>query len=132
MTHLCSTLKYRIRNNFTVIEKHEQTELFQKTCMSWSKTLFTKHEDKQCIMWFVNDYYTRILSGQYTDTLITSWCKTQRKIRFRIAQKASATLGLEMARAAKRPANDLSTGVFTGPLTAQFYRLFFTGPLPSR
>ena len=83
-------------------------------------------------MWFVNNYCTRLLSGQYWNTLITSWCKTQEKVQFRIAQKATATLGLEMARAAKRPANDLSTGVFTGPLTAQFYLLFFTKPLTAQ
>ena len=37
------------------------------------------------------------------------------------------TRRLEMAWAAKRPANEPLTGIFTGPLTAQFYLLFLLG-----
>ena len=33
------------------------------------------------------------------------------------------------AWAAKRPANEPLTGLFSGPLTAQFYLLFLIGPL---
>ena len=35
-----------------------------------------------------------------------------------------------MEWAAKRPANEPLTGLFSGPLTAQFYLLFLVGPLP--
>ena len=34
---------------------------------------------------------------------------------------AAVHLQLEMARAAKRPVNEPVTGLFSGPLTAQFY-----------
>ena len=34
--------------------------------------------------------------------------------------------------AAKRPVNESLTGIFKGPLTAQFYLLFLIGPLTSR
>ena len=36
-----------------------------------------------------------------------------------------------MAWATKRPANEPLTGLFSGPLTAQFYVLFLIGPLTS-
>ena len=36
-------------------------------------------------------------------------------------------IGLEMAWAAKKPANEPLTGLFTGPLTAQFYLCFLLG-----
>ena len=36
---------------------------------------------------------------------------------------------LEMSWAAMRPTNELTTGLFTVPPTAQFYLLFLTGPL---
>ena len=39
---------------------------------------------------------------------------------------------VEMAWAAKRPVNEPLTGIFKGPLTAQFYLLFLIGPLTSR
>ena len=39
---------------------------------------------------------------------------------------------LEMAWAAKRPANEPLTGLFSGLLTARFYFLFLIGPLMSR
>ena len=39
---------------------------------------------------------------------------------------------VETAWAAKRPVNEPSTGIFKGPLTAQFYLLFLIGPLTSR
>ena len=38
----------------------------------------------------------------------------------------------EMARVSKRPANEHLTGLFTGPLTAQFYLVLLTGPLTNR
>ena len=38
---------------------------------------------------------------------------------------------VEMAWAAKRPADEPLTGVFTDPLAAQFYLLFLTRPLTS-
>ena len=37
-----------------------------------------------------------------------------------------------MAWAAKRPANEPLTSLFIGPLTAQVYHLFLTGPLTNR
>ena len=39
---------------------------------------------------------------------------------------------VEVAWAAKRPANEPLTVFFTGSLTAQFYLLFLIGPLTSR
>ena len=42
------------------------------------------------------------------------------------------TLVLSPSWAAKRPANEPLTGLFSGPLTAQFYLLFLMGPLTSR
>ena len=41
-------------------------------------------------------------------------------------------ISLDMTWAAKRPANEPSTGLFSGPLTAQFYLLFPIGLLTSR
>ena len=42
------------------------------------------------------------------------------------------TLVLSLSWAAKRPANEPLTGLFSDPLTAQFYLLFLMGPLTSR
>ena len=44
----------------------------------------------------------------------------------------SLDLSVEMAWAAKRPANKPLTGLFSGPLTAQFYPLFLIEPPTSR
>ena len=41
-------------------------------------------------------------------------------------------LSVEMAWAAKRPAHEPLTGLFSGPLTALFYLLFLIEPLTSR
>ena len=44
----------------------------------------------------------------------------------------SLDLSVEMAWAAKRPANKPLTGLFSGPLTTQFYLLFLIEPQTSR
>ena len=44
----------------------------------------------------------------------------------------SLVLTVDMAWAAKRPANEPLTGMFSGPLTAQFYLLFLIELLTSR
>ena len=41
--------------------------------------------------------------------------------------QAKAEAVIEMARAAKRPANEPLTGRFTGPLTARFYLCLLLG-----
>ena len=48
------------------------------------------------------------------------------------SKKLSKMLEVEMAWAGKKPANEPLIGLFSGPLTAQFYFLFLIGPLMSR
>ena len=45
-------------------------------------------------------------------------------------EKVFALSTVEMAWATKRPANEPLTGLFSGPLTAQFYLLFLIELLP--